>query len=78
MFLTLYVFLFVSGRKHEWGNVDRFKGGVVSRMTSREEEGSEDLYDFAALYTLLKDGKVFIDEGKSITEGVAIAAMLRP
>jgi len=70
--------LFVSTRKHEWGVVDRFKGGAVNRMAGREEEGCEDLYDLAALYTLLKGGKVFVVEGSSVTEGVSIAAMLRP
>ena len=69
--------LFVSGRKHEWGVVDRFKGGAVSRMAGREEEGCEDLYDLAALCTLLKGGKVFVVEGSSVFEGVSIAAMLR-
>jgi hypothetical protein len=70
--------LYVSGRKHEWGIVDRFRGGMVTRTAGREEKGSEDLYDLAALCTLLKGGKVFIVEGSSVTEGVAIAAMLRP
>ena len=69
--------LFLSNRKHEWGIVDRFKGGTVSRMGGREEEGCEDLYDFAVLYTLLKGGKVFVVEGSSVFEGVSIAAMLR-
>lgn len=69
--------LFVSSRKHEWGNLDRFKGGSVSRMGGREEAGCEDLYDFAALHTLLKGGKVFVVEGSSVADGVSIAAMLR-
>ena len=69
--------LFLSGRKHEWGVVDRFKGGVVTRMCRRDEEGCEDLYDLAALYTLLNNGKVFVDEGSFVTEGVAMAALLR-
>ena len=69
--------LFLSSRKYEWGNLDRSRGGAVTRMGGREEEGCEDLYVFAALYTLLKGGKVFVVEGSSVTEGVSIAAMLR-
>jgi hypothetical protein len=46
-------------------------------MGGREETGCEDLYDFAALHTLLKGGKVFVVEGSSVAEGVSIGAMLR-
>ena len=70
--------LFLSNRKHEWGAVDRINGGSVSRICGREEKGCEDLYDFAAISTLLKGGKVFVLEGSSILDGVSIAAKLRP
>jgi len=70
--------LFLSNKKHEWGAVDRFNKGLVSRMGGRGEEGCEDLYELAALCTLLKGGKLFVVEGSSVYEGLSIAAMLRP
>jgi hypothetical protein len=70
--------LALSGKNHAWGVIDRFKGGVVSRMGGREEAGCEDLYDLAELYTLQKGGKVFVVEGGSVFEGVSLAALLRP
>lgn len=69
--------LLLAGRRHEWGAVDRSKSGAVSRMCRREEDGCEDLYDFAAVHTLLKGGKVFIAEENAVTQGVSIAAVFR-
>lgn len=69
--------LLLSGRKHEWGTVDRSKGGTVSHVCRREEEGCEDLYEFAAIQTLLKGGKVFIAESDAVVDGAAIAARFR-
>ena len=69
--------LLVSGRKHEWGTVDRSNAGTVSRVCRREEQGCEDLYDFAAIHTLLKGGKVFVEESDAVIEGTAIAAVFR-
>jgi hypothetical protein len=69
--------LLVSSKRHEWGTVDLSKAGVVSRVCRREEQGCEDLYDFAAVHTLLKGGKVFVVEGNSVTEGISIGAVFR-
>ena len=69
--------LLLAGRRHEWGAVDRSKSGAVSRICRREEEGCEDLYDFAAVHTLLKGGKVFVVEDNAATQGASIAAVFR-
>jgi hypothetical protein len=69
--------LLVSGRRHEWGTVDRSNAGAVGRVCRREEQGCEDLYDFAAVQTLLKGGKVFVVEGDSVADGAPIAAVFR-
>jgi len=69
--------LLLSGRKHEWGTVDRSNAGTVSHVCRREEQGCEDLYDFAAIHTLLKGGKVFVAESDSVIDGNAIAAVFR-
>ncbi|OGW40236.1 MAG: hypothetical protein A2010_19320 [Nitrospirae bacterium GWD2_57_9] len=69
--------LLVSGRRHEWGKVDRSKGATVSHLCRREEEGCEDLYDFAAVHTLLKGGKVYVLEGDPAAKGAPIAAVFR-
>ena len=69
--------LLLSGRRHEWGVVDRSNAGAVSRVCRREEEGCEDLYDFATVHTLLKGGKVFAVEPDAIAKGVAMGAVFR-
>ena len=69
--------LLLSGRRHEWGIVDRAKAGAVRNLCRREEHGCEDLYDFAAVHTLLKGGKVFVVEGDPATKGAPIAAVFR-
>lgn len=68
--------LVLSGKRHEWGKVDRSRGGAVSSLCRREEEGCEDLYDFAAVQTLLKGGKVFVVDDPA-AKGAPLAALLR-
>ena len=69
--------LLPSRGRREWGIVDRARAGTVSRVCRPEEEqGCEDLCDFAAIYTLLKGGKVFVVEPDAVTKGV-LAAVLR-
>ncbi len=69
--------LLVSARRHEWGTVDRINAGIIGRFCSREEQGCEDLYDFAAVQTLLKGGKVYVMDGESAADSAAIAAVFR-
>ena len=63
--------------RHEWGIVDRAHAGAVSRICRREEQGCEDLYDFAVVHTLLKGGKVFVVETDAVTKGASLAAVFR-
>jgi hypothetical protein len=69
--------LLVSGSRQEWGTVDRSKAGVVSYVCKGREQGCEDLYDFAAVQTLLKGGKVFVVEEDAVTDGAPMAAVFR-
>lgn len=69
--------LLLHGQKHEWGMVDRAHAGTVSHICGQEEQGCEDLYDFAAIHTVLKGGKVFVTETESIGKGAPITALFR-
>lgn len=69
--------LLVSSRQHEWGTVDRANAGIVSHVCQQEEQGCEDLYDFAAVQTMLKGGKVYVLETDTVTDGAHIAAVYR-
>ena len=69
--------LLVSGSRQEWGTVDRSKAGVVSHVCKGREQGCEDLFDFAAVQTLLKGGKVFVVEEDAVADGAPIAAVFR-
>lgn len=69
--------LLVSSRKHAWGTVDRSKAGAVSHMCKQEEQGCEDLYDFAAIQTLLKGGRVYVMDEDAVADNEPIAAVFR-
>ena len=69
--------LLVSARKHEWGTVDRGQAGVVREVCKQEERGCEDLYDVAAVQTLLKGGEVYVLESDTVADGAPIAAVYR-
>jgi len=69
--------LLPDGVRHEWGIVDRAHAGTVSRVCRREEQGCEDLCDFAAIHTLLKGGKVFVVERDEDTKGTVAAVFRR-
>lgn len=69
--------LIVSRGRHEWGTVDKSNAGTVSHICGPEEQGCEDLYDFAAIQTLLKGGTIFVVEADSVTDGTPIAAVFR-
>jgi hypothetical protein len=46
-------------------------------MGEKDEEGSEDLLDFAAVQTILSDGAVYILEGDEMPGGNKAAAVYR-
>jgi hypothetical protein len=57
--------------------VDESKAGAVSHLCKPEERGCVDLFDFAAVQTLLKGGKVFVVEDDAVADGSPIAAVFR-
>jgi hypothetical protein len=69
--------LLVSSRQHEWGAVDRANAGAVSHACEQGEQGCEDLYDLAAVQTLLKGGEVYVLESDTVANGAHIAAVYR-
>jgi hypothetical protein len=69
--------LLVSARRHEWGTVDRARAGVVREVCEREEQGCEDLYDIAAVQTILKGGEVYVLESDTVADDAPIAAVYR-
>ena len=69
--------LLVSSRHHEWGAVDRANAGAVRLVCEQREQWCEDLYDLAAVQTLLKGGEVYVVESDTVADGSHIAAVYR-
>ncbi len=67
--------LFVPKSKYRWGQFDEEKDTV--HTDDQQQDGFHDLYNYAALHTLTKDGKVYAIEGDRMPEYATIAAIFR-
>jgi hypothetical protein len=59
----------------QWGRFDPDKGSIVLR--DRKQPGDEDLFDFAAVQTLLHGGTVYGMEPEAMPDGAPLAALFR-
>jgi hypothetical protein len=67
--------LFVATEMQQWGKFDHETNTV--RMMNQGESGAIDLLDFAAVQTILHDGKVYAIEPEQIPDSGMAAAILR-
>lgn len=67
--------LFIPEGQQHWGIYDE----MTSKIIDAEEDcpACEDLFEMAAVHTLLTDGKVFVQKSDRIPEGAKIAAIFR-
>lgn len=67
--------LFVPTGKYRWGKFDESEDAVLT--DDQQEDGFHDLYNYAALHTLTKGGKVYALSGDRMPEYSSIAAIFR-
>ena len=67
--------LFVSINKRQWGVFNPESNAVTLHM--REEQGSEDLFDFSAINTFLNKGVVYELAPQEMPNGTTMAALFR-
>jgi hypothetical protein len=67
--------LFVASDMQQWGAFDHETNTV--RLINRGEPGAHDLLDFAAVQTILHDGRVYAIEPEQIPDSGLAAAILR-
>lgn len=67
--------LFIPEGLQLWGIYDKMT--ALTMETEENNSGSEDLYELAAVHTLLSDGKVFVEKMDRMPQGAEIAAILR-
>ena len=67
--------LFLSRDLEKWGKFDPETGSL--EIHASEQPGDQDLYDFAAVQTLLNGGLVYVVEPEEIPGGEPVAAIFR-
>ena len=67
--------LFVATNHHQWGKFDLQDNTV--HLHDSEEQGDDDLFDFAALHTLLNGGTVYAVEPDQVPSKESVAAIFR-
>ena len=67
--------LFVAIGHQQWSSFDPQNSKV--RLHEQEQAGDENLLDFTAIHTLLKDGSVFVVETEQVPAKSAVAAISR-
>jgi len=67
--------LFLADGAHQWGRYDAERNEVD--LHEQEQMGDEDLFDFAAIHTLINGGKVFLMDAQKMPDGDNMAALLR-
>jgi hypothetical protein len=67
--------LFLARNRQQWGCFDPVTQTVTLHQSM--EPGDEDLFDFAALETLLHNGTVYVGEPEQVPDQSQIAALLR-
>lgn len=67
--------LFVSTGEERWGRFDEVANAV--RLEAEKTPESEDLLDFAAVHTIIKNGRIFAVEKDTLPGGAAVGAIFR-
>lgn len=67
--------LFVAVDAHQWGSFDPASQQV--RLAADNQPEDEDLFDFAAVHTLLQSGTVYAVAADTVPGGAQVAAVLR-
>ncbi|MGD2164990.1 MAG: hypothetical protein PVH50_05615 [Anaerolineae bacterium] len=67
--------LFVARDDHQWGTFDRDANEV--ELHEAQQPGDRDLLSFAALETMLRDGRVFLVDPEDVPGGNPLAAIFR-
>jgi hypothetical protein len=67
--------LLLARNLHQWGTIDEATGQV--QLVAGREPGSEDLLGFAAVQTILRQGKVYAIEPSEVPGGTGVAAVFR-
>jgi len=67
--------LFIPEEMQHWGIYEEMTAKVID--TEENNPASEDLYELAAVHTILKDGRVFMEKAERMPLGTEIAAVLR-
>jgi hypothetical protein len=67
--------LFVPIGQYRWGKFDEQEDAVFT--DDQQQDGFHDLYNYAALHTLSKDGKVYALNGEKMPKYSSIAAIYR-
>ncbi|HWP97749.1 MAG TPA: hypothetical protein VN426_12970 [Syntrophomonadaceae bacterium] len=67
--------LFLADGAEQWGCFDPDANGV--QLHPQAEPGDEDLYDFAAMQTIMNGGSVYVMDPEKIPSGQELAALFR-
>lgn len=67
--------IFVSPNLTRWGTFDAAANQVT--LHDERQPGDQDLFDFAAIHTLLNGGSVYMVESATLPAGAQLAAILR-